>query len=281
MRDSLDSDRKVYIEYSNEVWNLFDFPFNIQYEWSSQMGIDLGLAASSTPRVAGQRYFAKRSAEIFQIFETVWGSESDRLVNVLAGFTAQTAVTAEILSAFHQAQINGVDVNPTSVAADAFAVGPYFGGDIAQSIFDAGQSTSTTVSQILDQLAADVSTEGIAFSQNTMAVIQPYGISMIAYEGGQSLWPLTDASRADLTLVTKLHDANRDPRIYDIYRDYFDGWYAAGGDLFMHYKHIGKMDNWQTFPTLETQDQPLSTAHKHRFLLDLMAEFENGTRLLP
>jgi len=281
MRDSLDSDRKVYIEYSNEVWNLFDFPFSIQYEWASQMGINLGLASSTQPRIAGQRYTAKRSAEIFRIFETVWGDQSGRLVNVLAGFTAQTAVTSEILSAFHLAQINGVDINPTSVAVDAFAVGPYFGGNIAQSIFDAGQSTSTTVSQILDQLAADVPTEGIAFAQSSQAVIQPYGIPMIAYEGGQSLWPLTDASRADLTLVTKLHDANRDPRIYDIYRAYFDGWYAAGGDLFMHYKHIGKMDNWQTFPTLEYQDQDLATAHKHRFLLDLIAEFENGTRPLP
>ena len=72
----LDPGRKVYVEYSNEVWNRgFE-----QSAHSVSKGKELKL--SDNDRQAGFRYQAQRSLEVFVIFEEVFGGK-DRLVRVL------------------------------------------------------------------------------------------------------------------------------------------------------------------------------------------------------
>ena len=90
----LDPERKVYIEYSNEVWNSsFD-----QWDWANEQGAALGL--SDEYGMAGFRYTAKRSAEIFKIFEDEFGAGKERLVKVLATQASVPWVSEQILESF-------------------------------------------------------------------------------------------------------------------------------------------------------------------------------------
>ena len=55
----------------------------------------------------------------------------------------------------------------------------------------------------------------------------------------------------------------------------------AGVVLLIAILVLGIAGSSTTSASHSARGQPLSTAHKHRFLLDLMAEFENGTRPVP
>ena len=55
----------------SQVWNT-GFP---QGKFARARGLELGLAGADRPDLAGYRYHAKRSAEIFDIFTRVWGAE--------------------------------------------------------------------------------------------------------------------------------------------------------------------------------------------------------------
>lgn len=79
LRDGLRDDVRVFVEYSNEVWNTF-FP---QGEYAQEQGLALGL--DTDPRLAGHKFQARRSVEIFNIFKTVFGAANrHRLVHVLS-----------------------------------------------------------------------------------------------------------------------------------------------------------------------------------------------------
>lgn len=278
LRDTLNPDLKVYLEYSNEVWNS-DWPFKLQRDWANLQGMQLGL--SSIDGEAGYRYTAKRSAELFKIFEDVFGADADRVLNILAGFQPDTAVAEEILTTFNQSSMNGVSVNPWGVEADMFAIGAYFGGDNADGLFFSGQSGSAGIDQILDELAADLADDVVHNLTMHREMLAQWNLPIVSYEGGQSLWALTDASRADSVLIGKLHEANRNQRMTAIYEDLFDAWFNNGGSLFMHYSLTSLYDQWASFGSLENQDQSLSTAPKQRALMELIAEFENGLRPFP
>ncbi len=271
-----DSNLDVYVEYSNEVWNFRDWPFSLQWQWAVDRGMELGL--STDEFIAGHRYNAKRSAEIFEIFEEVFGDDSDRLVNVLGSWVADAAMTDEILTSFSQAQINGVDVNPTGVEVDAIAIAPYFGGDVADVIFNAGTADTVTLTEILDALEATIAEDITANVAAQKTVADAHNVPLISYEGAQSLWTHDSTVRAHSVLMGKLNEANRQERMNDIYDTYFDAWFNAGGGLFMHYNTISLYDQWHSFGLMENQDQRSPGTPKYRAILDLVNEFLEGIR---
>ncbi|MCU0872974.1 MAG: hypothetical protein MUE50_11600, partial [Pirellulaceae bacterium] len=76
VQQRLEPERKVYVEYSNEIWNgQFE-----QSRWAGQQGQQLGFA--DKPWEAGWRFTAYRSVQIFRIWEQVFGG-TGRLVRVL------------------------------------------------------------------------------------------------------------------------------------------------------------------------------------------------------
>ena len=270
IRRDLDPDLKVYIEYSNEVWNwTFD-----QKPWAVDQGLALGLADESD--LAGSRYTAKRSAEIFKIFEDEFGAEKDRLVNVLASQAASSGVAEQILEAFSQSSINGVDVNPWGIEADALAIAPYFGGEIGDEIIASGEVGTITVDEIL--VSADQSiSQSEEWIRANKAVADRYNVSLIAYEGGQHLVGTGENIHFD-TLTQKLVAANDHPRMYDLYRKYLDAWFDNGGELFVAFAYFRRPDRYGSWGVLRHQDQPIEEAPKYRALVDTIQEFLDGTR---
>jgi hypothetical protein len=256
VRDSLDAPRKIYLEYSNEIWN----PGFAQTEWARQRGDSLGL--SDDPMIAGRRFTARRSAEIFQIFETEFGGD-ERLVKVLAGQRANVDVAAQVLAAFNDAR-----ANPFGVQADALAIGAYFGGRLADEIGDAGLIESVTVDAILDSLVAEIQAIVKPQITNHRMLADSYNLQLIAYEGGQSLRAKNQQYQNNATLTEKLHAANRDPRMKQLYFDLLDAWYESGGSLFCAFNYVNKFTGSGSWGALEWMDQPIEEAPKYQALVE-------------
>jgi len=109
VKDRLDPKLKIYIEYSNEVWN---GQFK-QCQYAGEQGVKLGLGPKDKPWEAGWHYTAVRSTEIFKIWEDVFGGPG-RFVRVLPSQSGNTGVSEGVLS-FRDA----------AKSADALAVAPY------------------------------------------------------------------------------------------------------------------------------------------------------------
>lgn len=217
LRDRLDPGLNIYVEYSNELWNTAPaFPQSI---WAGEQGQALGYPGP----VANQRrlFTARRSADIFRIFETAFGDEQDRLVKVLAGQAGNTAVAQTILNAF---LTNAENVNPDGVGVDALAIAPYFGNFV---------TSATSVDDALDQaeMSLDLAFQRILAHRDLLAD-EGWDLPLIAYEGGQHL-DGPNAATDDLFCAANQHD-----RMGELYCEYLNFWYDNGGGLFMHYNSV-------------------------------------------
>jgi hypothetical protein len=263
-RDQLEPGRRVYLEYSNEPWNP-DHVTYTQAAYMQQQGLALGL--STDPVTAGARFQAKRSVEVFAIFEEEWGGESGRITNLLSGFIARLDITEEIVNTAQQPAINGVPVNTSGVQVDALAVAMYVGWEVADTIIANGELGTITIGEVIDRLQTELDTEVGPFAVLQRGIADQYGLDLIGYEGGQYLVP-NGANVWNEELRQLLVAANRDERMYDLYANLIDTWEAAGGGLINHYRSVWKPDNWGQLGLLEYLDQPRSEAPKYRALVD-------------
>lgn len=242
VRDRLAPERKVYIEYSNEIWNsLFD-----QYRWLNANGpAELGLA-----RRAG--YYAGRA---FTIWRDVFRGQEHRLVRVAAGQAATPWILEQILI-----QLNG--------NVDAAAIAHYF--DLThQPNWDA----STTVDQITAQLAID--TTGAPSNQRdttrwipgNLAVARRFNVPLLLYEGGQHILPPQVGTNA--SYMAALTAAQRHPEMYRAYVRQVDYAFSQGATLFNGYSYATPWNQWGWFGHLERQNESIGQAMKYRGLIGM------------
>ena len=245
-RDSLDPCLKIYVEYSNELWNgIFS-----QSQYATQQGASLGY--NGQPWEQGWKFTAKRSADLFGIFENEF-SDHSRLVKVIpSGINGW--VSNYIMDRFSEPLYN-----PTGVTADAIAIAPYFGGAVADDIGNAGLINTISVSGILDSLEASLSA-AFNFMDETRTVADSHQVMLLAYEGGQHLVANNIVYQNDTAYIRKLQDANRHPRMENMYCEYFNYWYdSTGGDLFAHFSSHGnwsKYGSWGVKEYYEDYDSP-------------------------
>src|SRR5690349_20262620 len=183
VRDSLSPDRKVYIEYSNEVWNSqFD-----QSRWAHDQGMAQHLYTVGWEWQAELHWQAQRSAEIFRIWRDVFGADADkRLVRVLATQAGNPTGGEAVLS-----------WNDAYKEADAVAIAPYFTCDgnylgngkltnpglpsAAAAVLRAG------VNAVLDNCQRAIDNEIRDWITKYRALADKYGLALVGYEGGQHL----------------------------------------------------------------------------------------------
>jgi len=245
LRDSLDPNLKIYVEYSNEVWN----SIFAQNQYASDTALALGY--SGMPWERAWKYTARRSADIFVIFEQEFVDDS-RFVKVVPAWAANSWVTNYILERFEEPTYN-----PTGIKADAVAIAPYFGGAIANNIGDNGLIQSITIPEILDSMEVSL-TRAFSFMDNCKAVADSHRVDLIAYEGGQHVvagWPHLE----DTTLTRKLTTANKHPRMEDLYCRYFTHWYdTTGGGIFAHFSSHGLYGKYGSWGVKEFMEDTLS-----------------------
>ena len=263
MRDHLKTGLKAHVEYSNETWNAAF--------WATlyvrEMGDGLYTTADN-PFWDGAYYTAKRSVEIFKIWENVFGDRS-RLVNVLGTYQANKDLTNGMLKYLQ---------NQGSVGyVDTIAMGSYFYGCWSRTSHSACTSVPlvltevTSVDDIFNIIDDATSPYGMSALQTQMAqqktVADNYGKQLFVYEGGQHLIVQWTDSNVDSTTKDNLRNlfeaANRDPRMGERYTTLLNSWKAAGGQQFTLYTQPQSFHTYGMFGIKERLLQPRADAPKY------------------
>lgn len=251
VKEQLAPDLKVYLEYSNEVWN-GQFP---QSRYAGQIGQKLGLG--DKPWEAGWRYTARRSVQIFRIWSEVFGGH-DRLVRVLPTQAANPYVSRQILG-FEDA----------AKEADALAIAPYL--SMVVPARGEGLTADVVATWSLDQVFGHLQQTVLPQTEKWLAgqkqAADEYGVKLIAYEGGQHLVGHAGGEN-NQELTALFQRANADPRMGRLYRQYSDAWDQVGGDLFCTFSSVGTWSKWGSWGLLQYYDDDPATAPKYQAVVD-------------
>jgi hypothetical protein len=192
MRDSLNPELNVYVEYSNECWN-WAYPWSLQAGYCTQMAQTIGL-----PGNGPAEYYAYRSAEIWRIFDGVFGTQSNRVKKVLAWQTGTSF-------SWHFDILDNSTWNPDNQQPDICAIAPYVhnGGDNAIPI------ATVTVEQFLDRAITDLLPGVRQNIQQSAAAAAAHGCQIGAYEANQHFF--SDIQQAqDFFISAKRHPKMKD-----------------------------------------------------------------------
>jgi hypothetical protein len=260
----LEPGRKVYLEYSNEVWlDRGNNPDDAQFDYAIAQGKRLGLVTSSecsqlgAPRcnaLNGNRFQVKRSLEVFALWQQNFGTSN--LVRVMASTTltppyvpGATSPTRELLR-----------YQNAYTKIDALGIAPYF-GDLIYDQNIANEIKPLSVTQYLERLNGvllESKRQEIRDQRTTLASFSSR-IPLIAYEGGQIL---VQEAVFD-PQIERLYDAvNRDPRMKQTYLNYLNMWKAEGGQLYNHFVSSGNWSSFGRWGALEYLTQPRNEAPK-------------------
>ena len=258
VKQYLDPELDVYIEFSNEVWNL-DFD---QAHWAMEQG-QLAYTNPNVGKYAKWRdLYSQRTTEITRIWDDVFGSAKERVIGVMAGQAANPWIAKRSLD-YHWAT---EALSHEDYGIDAIAIAPYFGSYLGKPS-NAAEVESWTHEPDggLELLFEELTTGGVltngyaggalqqAYDNITAhaQLAQSHGLELIAYEGGQHL--VGSKGVENNQAITELFiAANRDPRIGEIYRDYFTTWNELGGGLFANFKDVDTPSQWGSWGILES-----------------------------
>jgi hypothetical protein len=196
---------KVYVEWSDEMWNGFQ---PVSYNYSAGMASRV-LKLDSDWEKGNFKYNVYASLQMFKIFDDVFKNDRKRYVKTLSVQPGKVAkITLEALS--------DPKINPDGVKIDAAAVGPYFG------FVDAGKTE-----EVLKQIAASA-VEEVAKMKELRQLADEAGVDLTSYEAGSA---------------TGNTAASRHPEMYYIYRDFLDG-IAPYVTMFNQYTVCGRGGKW-------------------------------------
>jgi len=240
---------RAYVEYSNEVWNG-------QFEQSRYAGErGMALKIGEKPWEAAWHYTARRSKEIFKVWEREFGPKP-RLVRVLASQAGNPYVSEQILK-----------FDNAGASADALSIAPYFGLNVGP---ESKPNVSTVSRWSLDELFGHIDRvvlpEAQGYITGNKKVADQYRLPLIAYEAGQHLVGIQGGEN-DEALTKLLHAANRDPRMGAAYDRYLTGWRQAGGGLLAAFSSVSSWSKWGSWGAMEYYDEDPAKSPKMASLL--------------
>jgi len=244
LRDNLDSSLRIYVEWSNEVWNTL-LPVNY---WTKEQ-------AESDVTKDFHDIWAEKTKNVFDIFDTIFAAEPERITKVIAG--QQTNVD-------HATQL-ATKLDTLGGTFDAIACGAY--------TTTAG-SDGITVADIITALDVNTAHHLINGWQDHKVLTDTWSSDtglrkiLIAYEGGQHLTTFGLPPTAEVTWEDTFNLAQIDPRMYNSYADLIQSFRDAGGSLFMHYTYLSPYDQWGSWGAREGIEQTELEAPKWEALND-------------
>jgi hypothetical protein len=269
VKKRLRKDQKIYLEYSNEMWNtifpattyaarkadkLWRFPYTDKPPYQRRVS----MAAN---------WYAKRTVEMCNIWKKEFGNQRNRVKCVLSAQAAVPWVGTETLDCPLWKEAGGC-----GKYVDAYAVGPYFGDYIArlehrpevkQWTKDSDGGMTRLFREILQGGVLKKGHPGGAinltlglYADSSKKLADKYGLELLAYEAGQHLIrydpPHTVKNPAVLNMFMR---AQKDPRMQEAYARYLSGWAKHGGGLLMHFYGIGELTNKNFFSMLDHVNQ--------------------------
>lgn len=239
LRDGLDPGIHVYLEYSNELWNL-SFPQAKRNVVAAKA--NRSLSSPDDPGRSGQQA-AFRLAAISKIFRREFGDRAGRVRPVLGGWAANPHFLSEGLSFL--ARHHG---DPKNLLYGV-AIAPYFRMDPK---VDVPGLTLDGVFASMDSFLKDFVTGWIS---SNAELAGRYGLPMLSYEGGQHLVAWNPLTRGEINEPLK-RAAQDDPRMGRLLRRLQAIWSEAGGGLFMHFTFIAPYTKSGYWGLLEGQSSP-------------------------
>jgi len=218
---------KVYVEYSNEVWN--DQFEQARYAQTAARAAGLSRAA----------WTAVRSVHMFSIWEKVFAG-NQRLVRVFPSQAANSYLSQELLKRQDLAK-----------RGDVLAIAPYISLNVpmnGQGLI-APEVERWSLEKLLDYLETKALPECIGWMKAQKSIADRYGLKLVAYEGGQHLVGIQNAEN-NQTLTRLFHAANAHPRMGAIYDRYFEAWTQAGAGLHCHFDSMSQWSKWGSWGLL-------------------------------
>ena len=262
VKENLEPDLEVYVEYSNEVWNR---GFQ-QARWADEQaqqewpGSDLN----------GNDWYSKRTTEVVEIWDEVFAQDSEKVIGVMSAQAANLAVGEQVLD-YNWSDDPSLSHEDTGI--DAIAINAYLGYYIGRPNNEAAiESWLDEPDGGLNNLFQEIdrggllpnSPEGGALAQAS-GNIEAYAnladrenLSLLAYEGGQHLVP-NRGMKNNQGIVDLFAAANRDPRMGELYDEYLSEWSNSGGELFLNYSDIdtyGKSGSWGALESVYQDGSP-------------------------
>ncbi len=218
-RDNLDPNLHVYVESSNEVWNdIFS-----QYDWNVAQAGALGINEHEN--------YARRTVELAQIFEGVFGTGSlNNRVRVM--LCCHAPMLKWWVQTYMIPYINNNFLGQASDYIYAIARQTYFGGSLAT-----GGGTGT-VTQILDECHSNITGQMSETGGNEAGRLQwvqkaaTWGLvgGACSYEGGP------DFGGGSTNNIANRITANRVERMKDEFKyNLDDAFFALGANLAMQF----------------------------------------------
>ncbi|HOM26945.1 MAG TPA: hypothetical protein PKV21_05510 [bacterium] len=250
VKEKLDKNLKIYVEYSNEVWNsIFS-----QANYAREKGLELKL--SDNPYQAQLFYYSKRAVEIFKIWEEVFGSEKGRVVRVLCSQAANPWTSQQVL-----------EFNENYKNCDALGIAPYFGHSYGNPK-NQEKVEKMTVDEIFKELPEEIE-KLMETCKKHKNLCDKYNLKLVAYEGGQHFVGHGGAENNE-KLNQLFFAVNKDQRIKDIYKIYLKKWSEIGGNVFVLFSSMSRPSKWGSWGLLEYEKQNLDEAPKFKAIFEIL-----------
>lgn len=295
--EELDSQRVLYIEFGNEIWN-FAAPYVIghNYAWDQARLRWPGVEGSSPDYNNGEEIYPNqmiyswvgaRLVEINTIFEDVWGEQAERFAVIASGQVGASVPFFDNSRIVLEAPVYVGEENgqmPANIVS-ALAIAPYIGDPrqydeaLSDQWFDRS-SPEAYIGEAIYYVRGEgrfgeaAAEPGLRYEiRNDRALAAEYDLPLVAYEGGHHFIG-SEFTRDEVAVHNNM---------YDLYRTFFDVWQEEAGGLFIHFHGIfprgesepGQEPNYfqsEHFGIKETQMQTEAEAPRYRALMDEMRE---------
>ena len=263
VKDNLDPELTVYVEYSNEVWN-FDFA---QGWWVEEQGKNEWPDSNHSGYTRRIDWFGKRTTEITQIWDRVFDTDKDRVVGVLGAQAANPWTASRVLKYTWAEE----PLSPEEYGLDAIAIAPYFGSYIGNPEHEAEVEswTDSDDSELaLNNLFQEITEGGVLtngpeggaleqaydWTRTYVELAERNNLEVISYESGQHLRG-NRGVEFNQTIGDLFTAANRDPRMGEVYQEYFTSLHELGLDVSMNYTDVSRYNRWGSWGVLENINQ--------------------------
>jgi hypothetical protein len=242
VENKLAPERRVYVEYSNEVWNA---SFQ-QYHWVKKQG---------DPSLSHPQKYAERAKRVFDIWEAVFGHQRGRVIRVVSGQLANPWIMEQVMAT----------LGPQG--ADAMALAAYFGLSDADHAVLKTHGEKATAELVLQLARGAINRDTLPWFRKHAALARSYGLDLITYEGGQHLLPQPSGTHPPY--IQALWDSQTTPEMYGVYWELLRELKRLGTKLFLAYSFVSRRDSpWGSWGHLESLDQFPFEAPKYRALVD-------------
>lgn len=256
-RDQLGPGLKVYVEYSNELWNWI---FEQAHYGNDELNQSLPWPERLGPRIA----------DVMQIWTDVFGPDTARLVRVMGGQHAWLDIGTRIYAQ--------IEAEGRGHLIDAISPAGYMGYDADAIALLGSAATGQDVVSSARAFTFDESEYAMQGWRGHAALAAAKGKKLVFYEGGQHFTPDPWGTVQPYNLA--LLEAQAIPEIHGLYLELLDTLARLSDEemLFMHFSFIAPLGDapedarWGSFGLLPHQFdiQPpytVENAPKYRALL--------------